>query len=120
MPMPKTATYPSPGTRTGLRKATTPATATRSTDWEVIDDELSIFSPYAPDTPKATPRKRKQPSTSEIKGDWKHGSGTPESTPKKRKTASPKKKDEEKRLRQFRAHAPGTYLQKLERAQSQR
>lgn len=40
---------------------------------------------------------------------------------KKRKTASSSKdKDEEKRLRIFRKHAPKTYLEKLSRAQGQR
>lgn len=40
---------------------------------------------------------------------------------KKRKTASPSKaKNEEKRLRVFRKHAPQSYLEKLSRAQSQR
>lgn len=40
---------------------------------------------------------------------------------KKRKTVSPSRdKDEEKRLRIFRKHAPKTYLEKLSRAQEQR
>ncbi|KAL8812079.1 MAG: hypothetical protein Q9223_007384, partial [Gallowayella weberi] len=118
-PIPKTVTKPSPHTRAKSKETTTLVMVSRSKDWEVIDDELSIMSPQALNTPKTASRKRKQPSPTSVKGELQNSSGVLESTPKKRKTASPKK-DEEKRLRHFRSHAPSTYLQKLERAQSQR
>ncbi|KAL8913475.1 MAG: hypothetical protein Q9172_007274, partial [Xanthocarpia lactea] len=109
----------SPYTRTRSRTATTPANISHSKVWEPLDDELPVPSP-AFDSPKAASKKRKQPSFWYTSGEMKAEDGTPPATPKKRKTASPKKKDEEKRLRHFRNHAPGTYLQRLERAQSQR
>ncbi|KAL8903900.1 MAG: hypothetical protein Q9171_007243, partial [Xanthocarpia ochracea] len=107
----------SPYTRTRSRTAKSPANANHSKVWEPLDDELSVLPSPAFDSPKAASRKRKQPSSPYISGEIKAENGTPPSTPKKRKTASPKKKDEEKRLRHFRNHAPSTYLQRLERAQ---
>ncbi|KAL8861218.1 MAG: hypothetical protein Q9178_002434 [Gyalolechia marmorata] len=109
----------SPYTRTRSRTATTPTNTNHSKVWKPLDDELSVLPSPAFDSLKAASRKRKQPS-SYTSGEMKTEDGTPPATPKKRKTTSPKKKDEEKRLRHFRNHAPGTYLQRLERAQSQR
>lgn len=42
------------------------------------------------------------------------------SSPSKKKKATPRKKDEEKRLRRFRQKAPGSFLEKLHRATTQR
>ncbi|KAL8808083.1 MAG: hypothetical protein Q9182_000361 [Xanthomendoza sp. 2 TL-2023] len=119
-PISKTVTKPSPHARARSKGTTTPVKAPLSKEWEVIDDELSIMSPQALNTPKAASRKRKQPSPTKMKSQLQDSSDTLNPTPKKRKTASPKKKDEEKRLRHFRTHAPASYKQKLERAQSQR
>ena len=45
---------------------------------------------------------------------------TAKPSPTKKKAASQKAKDEEKRLRRFRDHAPASYLEKLHRATTQR
>ena len=42
------------------------------------------------------------------------------SAKKKKNTSSRKAKDEEKRLRRFRGHAPSSYLERLNRATTQR
>ena len=41
-------------------------------------------------------------------------------SPKKKKASLQKAKDDEKRLRRFRDHAPGSYLERLHRATTQR
>ena len=41
-------------------------------------------------------------------------------SPKKKKASPQKAKDTEKRLKRFRDHAPGSYLEKLHRATTQR
>lgn len=117
----KTAPEASPYTRTRSKSksATTPAqkSLSKTKNWERLDEDLSILSSPAP---KSVSRKRKTPLGTDGEGEMQAEVATPQSSAKKRKMASPKKKDEEKRLRHFRSRAPGTYLQRLERARSQR
>ncbi|KAL8770327.1 MAG: hypothetical protein Q9209_003963 [Squamulea sp. 1 TL-2023] len=107
-------------TRTRSKTAAMSVQVDQTRGWESIDGKLSILTSPTVDPPKAGAGKRKRASTAKAKSEMEDQKKTPLSTPKKRKTASPKKEDEEKRLRHFRSHAPSTYLQRLERAQSQR
>ncbi|KAL8849985.1 MAG: hypothetical protein Q9221_005091 [Calogaya cf. arnoldii] len=130
-PVSKTAAQASSYTRTRSKSgsATTPTVKgpSKTTKWEQLDKDLSVLSSPAP---KSASRKRKKLSRAYAEGDMQTQDGEIEGSIKKRKTASPKtaspkkaspkKKDEENRLRHCRSHAPGTYLQRLERAQSQR
>ncbi|KAI4104095.1 MAG: hypothetical protein LQ339_003948 [Xanthoria mediterranea] len=117
----KTAAEASPYTRTRSKSksATTPApkSLSKTKNWERLDEDLSILSSPAP---KSVFRKRKTPLATDGEGEMQAEDATPQSSAKKRKMTSPKKKEEEKRLRHFRSRAPGTYLQRLERARSQR
>ena len=76
--------------------------------------------------PVATLKKRKRtatPTPSKIIDLTEEYDGQENSSPikKKKKPSTPKKaKDQEKRLRRFRSHAPSTYLDKLHRATTQR
>ncbi|KAL8880257.1 MAG: hypothetical protein Q9192_008055 [Flavoplaca navasiana] len=122
----------SPYTNTRSKSKTTFAEKAQAKNCEATNEDPS--SPPSP-LPKSASRKRKQPSSAqsaqsaqsegEINGETiqqvsskKQKSAAPMTA--SRKKGSPKKKDEEKRLRHFRSHAPGTYLQRLKRAQSQR
>ena len=130
-PVSKTAAQASSYTRTRSKSgsATTPTVKgpSKTTKWEQHDKDLSVLSSPAP---KSASRKRKKLSRAYAEGDMQIQDREIEGSIKKRKTASPKtaspkkaspkKKDEENRLRHCRSHAPGTYLQRLERAQSQR
>ena len=68
--------------------------------------------------PAASPAKRKEPTPDLTLED---GLKTPSPLAKKKKaTSSCKKKDEEKRSRRFRWHPPSSYLERLNRATTQR
>ncbi|KAL8733363.1 MAG: hypothetical protein Q9166_002187 [cf. Caloplaca sp. 2 TL-2023] len=114
------AIEPSAYMQTRSKTEATPAKVASHKEWETIDNELSMLASQESEPPKSGSRKRKRgPNKSDKK--TMDDEGITHSTPKKqRKTTSPKKTDEEKRLRHFRSYAPGTYLQKLERAKSQR
>ncbi|KAL8883281.1 MAG: hypothetical protein Q9215_008279, partial [Flavoplaca cf. flavocitrina] len=116
----------SPYRNTRSKSNTTSAAKSPAKNSEATNDNpSSLPSPV----PKSAPRKRKQPSNTQSEGEVRD-EATQQVSSKKQKSAasmtaspkkgSPKKKDEEKRLRHFRSHAPSTYLQRLERAQSQR
>ncbi|KAI4265413.1 MAG: hypothetical protein LQ337_008988, partial [Flavoplaca oasis] len=116
----------SPYTNTRSKSNTTSAAKVRAKNCEATKEDPSSLPSLVP---KSASRKRKQPSTAQSEGEIKD-EATQQVSSKKQKSAapttaspkkgSPKKKNEEKRLRHFRSHGPGTYLQRLERAQSQR
>ena len=90
-------------------------------------DTLPIDESSAPSNAEPSNKKRKRTATStpskvlvDLTSD--HDAGDLMSpSKKKKKNATPKKgKDEEKRLRRFRSHAPSTYSEKLHRATTQR
>ncbi|KAL8711617.1 MAG: hypothetical protein Q9220_004027 [cf. Caloplaca sp. 1 TL-2023] len=106
----------SPASRTRSKTATHPAIIPQSHKWKPIDDDLSVLATQNSSPPNESSKKRKRDSISSSAKDEHEGSST-----KQQKTASPKKKnDEEKRLRIFRKYPPHSYLQKLDRATSQR
>ncbi|KAL9013567.1 MAG: hypothetical protein Q9180_009003, partial [Flavoplaca navasiana] len=113
----------SPYTNTRSKSNTTSAAKVSAKNCGATNGDCFNFS--SPVT-KSASRKRKQPAIVQDE-DEMQDEATPQVSSKKQKVAataspkkgSPKKKDEEKRLRHFRSHAPGTYLQRLERAQSQ-
>ncbi|KAL8864403.1 MAG: hypothetical protein Q9198_009885 [Flavoplaca austrocitrina] len=113
----------SPYRNTRSKSNTTSAAKAPAKNCEATDQDHSSFPSPAL---KSALRKRKQPSTAQSE-DGMQDEETPQVSSKKQKVAAtasptkgtPKKKDEEERLRHFRSHAPGTYLQRLERAQSQ-
>ncbi|KAL8966116.1 MAG: hypothetical protein Q9183_003516 [Haloplaca sp. 2 TL-2023] len=96
----------------------TPYTVTE-TSMDLLPSSSQDSSPTVNSSRK---RKRNQSLNNEMEKESKPiGAGL--STPKKARSAKKTQSegvDDEKRLRRFRAHAPATYLQKLERATSQR
>jgi hypothetical protein len=96
----------------------------------MIEDPVNAASSdVPPPKPVSAAKKRKRTATATpAKGkgklvDHTFGDEAEVQSPssKKKNRASPKKhKDEEKRLRRFRQHAPGSYLEKLQRATTQR
>ncbi|KPI46076.1 uncharacterized protein AB675_809 [Cyphellophora attinorum] len=73
-------------------------------------------------TPNTVPRRTKAGSKAQPVDLREDHTTSPVSTPvkKRKKTTLPSSPLIEKRLRRFRAHPPGTFLQKLERARTQR
>ncbi|KAL8785350.1 MAG: hypothetical protein Q9213_003415 [Squamulea squamosa] len=102
----KEAISPSCSTRTRSKTAATTVQVGQNKGSETIDGELSVLTSPAADAPKAAEGKRKRISIAKAKSNTEDQNETPQSTSKKQKTASPKKKDEEKRLRHFRSQAP--------------
>ncbi len=66
-----------------------------------------------------SPRKRNAPSKAVV-DHVNDDEAQAVSSPPKKKRVNLQKKDEEKRLRRFRQKAPGSYLDKLHRATTQR
>ena len=88
-----------------------------------MQSPMSSIKP--PGKPQAPPKPSKPGAMSIVPSYGSYGkienADHASSPPKKQKTDSPsKKKDEEKRLRVFRKKAPLSYLEKLQRATSQR
>lgn len=94
----------------------------------MIEDEPTLPVDEAPRTKPSVSKKRKLAATSTPKSKGpavdlaQEDEAQAHSPPaKKKKGATPRKaKDEEKRLRRFRAHAPSSYLERLNRATTQR
>ncbi|KAL8945959.1 MAG: hypothetical protein Q9222_007579 [Ikaeria aurantiellina] len=106
--------------RTRSKKIGETARTPQSQKWESLDEHLSALASRCSSSPTKKSKKRKRDTESSSAGKSQEGSTKKHSSSKKSKTASPKKKEEEKRLRVFRKQPPHTYLQKLNRAISQR
>lgn len=95
----------------------------------IEDPDFAAGNDLLPYKPEAATGKRKRTGTatpSKAKGKAVDPTFRDEAdlevlSSKTKKRASPKKaKDKEKRLRRFRQHAPASYLEKLQRATTQR